>query len=78
MFTMSYKIKSEGDHPSWNTIQACDNGAKAMQDLIVNTAKILMPLSIPIIWILTRFYKRTILKDEIRYDFYLIPSGPAS
>jgi hypothetical protein len=65
----------KGFEPDKDTIKSCDTAAKAMQDLLVETAKIAMPRLTWIMWILTRFYRRTVTKTSIRYEFYMIPDG---
>lgn len=67
---IQYKLK-EGVIPDKDTIKTCDDGAKGMQDVLVEISKIAFPKLSWLIWIITRFYKRTITKDAITYNFYL-------
>ena len=53
-------------------IKTCDAGFKAMQSMLVRTAWLTNKPLTPLMWILTRFYKRTISKDKISYDFFLL------
>jgi len=55
-----------------DVIKACDESRKAFQALLVSTARVINPLSIPLIWLITRFYKRKIEQDKISYNFYLL------
>lgn len=73
-FIIEYKLK-KGFIPDKSTIKSCDDGAKAMQNLLVETAKIAAPKAKWLMWFLSRFYKRTISKEKISYEFYLFPSG---
>lgn len=66
---ITYKTKSS---PSRSTIKACDKSRKAFQETLIKTAKIINPYLVPIIWVITRFYKRKIGKNYIKYNFYLI------
>jgi len=62
--------------PTIDSIKTCDEGAKAFQALIMHTAKLAGPkhlTTIPVIWLLTRFYKRIVTGNQIIYDFYLMP-----
>ena len=55
-------------------IKNCDAGFKAMQSILVRTAWLTNKPLTPLMWILTRFYKRTISKDKISYDLFLLKS----
>jgi len=71
-FTMSYNLKKGLKEAQDETIKSCDKGRKAMQEFLVEAAKTINPLAVPFIWVLTRFYKRTITKESIKYNFYLL------
>lgn len=59
--------------PDKEMIAACDKGARGFQELIVETTKIFSSWKLAaIIWLLSRFYKRTVTDSEIEYDFYLL------
>jgi hypothetical protein len=69
---IEYQITA-GKIPTKENIKACDDGAKAFQNLIVETARIMSnKIGVLIAWTVTRFYKRTITPEKISYDFYLI------
>lgn len=62
---------------SKETEKVCDEARKAAQDLLFETAKIISPISALFIWIICRFYKKTVIKlengkFEISYNFYLL------
>lgn len=69
---IEYKLK-EGFTPDKSTIKSCDEGRKGFQSLLVETAKIASPKLTWIVWFMTRFYRRTITKESIRYEFYMFP-----
>ena len=59
--------------PTKEMIKSCDDGVKGFQSLIVETTRMTMTWRMTaIIWILTRFYKRTITDKSIEYEFYLL------
>lgn len=66
---ITYKLSKK---PTKDTIKACDDGAKGMQELLVITAREVSPKLRWIVWLLTRFYSRKITDRAIEYDFYLI------
>ena len=69
---------SKGHEPTKEDIKVCDEGRKGFQSIIVETAKIAAPkykFVEWLAWLWTRFYKRTITKESISYDFYLFPTG---
>lgn len=69
--TLIYQISKI---PDKKTIKTCDEGAKGMQELLVTTAKLVGGWkTAALIWILSRFYTRTISNNAITYDFYLVP-----
>jgi len=55
------------------TLKDCETGRKAFQSVIVRTAWVAQKPLTPFVWVLTRFYKRTITGGVIEYDFYLLP-----
>ena len=57
-----------------DTLKTCDDGAKAMRDVLVRIAWVSFKPLVPIMWLLTRFYTRKITDTAIEYDFYLIKS----
>jgi len=70
---IEYKLK-KGFIPTKDTIKTCDESRKAMQTLLIETAKIASPKTTWLIWILTRFYKKIVTDEKISYEFYLFPS----
>jgi hypothetical protein len=74
MLVIEYKMK-KGFKPDKDTIKTCDEGAKGMQGLLVETAKIAMPRITWLMWILSRFYRRVITDNSIKYEFYLFPES---
>lgn len=58
--------------PDADTIRACDDGARAMQTLIVETAKAVAPGLTPLIWLISRVKLRTVCTDKVIYTFPLI------
>jgi hypothetical protein len=70
---IEYKLK-EGFIPTKDTIKTCDEARKAMQNLLIETARTVNPKLTWLMWLLSRFYKRTITKDKISYEFYFFPS----
>ena len=69
---LTYQLKRLENGADGNMIKVCDDGAKAMQSLLVRTAWLTKKSITPIMWILTRFYTRKITKSEIEYNFYLL------
>ena len=64
---------------SKDTEKTCDEAFKAVQSLLVMTARIVNPFIVPLMWIMTRFYKKTVRQLEngqweIKYDLYLMKS----
>ena len=62
---------------SKETEKTCDKAFKSLQSLLVQTAKIINPFLVPQMWIMTRFYKKTVKeigdgKWEISYNLYLL------
>lgn len=57
------------------TIKSCDESCKEMQNLLIEVTKITSPKIVWLIWVLTRFYKRTITDEAVSYDFYLFSDG---
>jgi hypothetical protein len=72
-FVIEYKLK-KGFIPTKDTIKTCDESRKAMQTLLIETAKIASPKTTWLIWLMTRFYQRRITEESISYEFYLFPS----
>lgn len=68
--TLEYTISKKADK---EMIKACDEGARGMQDLTVETARVLKPGFVWLVWLLTRFYQRKITNEKISYNFYLLP-----
>lgn len=59
--------------PDKEMIASCDKGARGFQELIIETTKILSGWKLAaVIWLLSRFYKRTVTDSRIEYDFYLL------
>ena len=71
---IEYKLK-KGFVPTKDTIKTCDESRKAMQTLLIKTAKIVNPKLTWFMWLLSRFYKRTITEEVIKYEFFLFPDG---
>ena len=70
---LKYSTK-RGHYLSKETIKDCDKGFKAMRRVLVLIAWKIKPLSAPIIWFLSCFYRQVITKESIEYDLYLINS----
>lgn len=60
---------SVSGYPDQETLKVCDEGRAGMQTLLVETAKVVTPLMTPLVWILTRRYKREVTDKYIRYTF---------
>jgi len=60
--------------PDKETIKMCDEARGAMQTLLVETARVTQPKLVPIMWLLTRFYKKEVTDTYIRYTFPLVRS----
>lgn len=59
--------------PTNEMIKACDDGAKGFQDLLVTTTRLTIGWKlVPLVWLLSRFYKRTVTEKSIEYNFYLL------
>jgi len=71
---IEYKLK-KGFMPTKDTIKSCDEARKATQNLLVESAKIINPKLTWLMWLLSRFYKRTITEEVIKYEFFLFPTG---
>lgn len=70
---LKYKLSEiSNGKVSDKTLKSCDEGARATQNLMIETAWIVNKWLVPLMWFLTRFYKRKITKAAIEYDFYLI------
>jgi len=69
MLILEYNLTKK---PTKDDIKVCNKGAKAMQALLVNSTKILMPKFTWLIWLLTRVYFRKITDKSITYSFPLI------
>lgn len=54
------------------TLHTCDEGAKGFQDALYQTAKTVQPRFAWLIWCMARFYKRTITKKKVTYNFYVL------
>lgn len=59
------------------TLASCEKGRKGFQSLVVIAAKYSPHpfLAVPLIWILSRFYKRTVTDTSVEYDFPLLSSN---
>jgi hypothetical protein len=63
----------KGHKPTKKTIKACDEGRKGMQDVLVETARVLKGKRLTLlVWFLTRFFRRRITDEYIEYEFYLL------
>lgn len=69
---IEYKF-TDGHIPTKGDIAVCDEGRKAFQNLMVVAAKVINPKKVWLSWLITRFFKRTIVGNYIMYEFYLIP-----
>lgn len=72
---LEYKLKAILDENKKKEAEkACDEGFEAMQNLIVTTARVLNKGFgiVVIVWFLSRFYKKTITKESIKYNLYLL------
>ena len=69
---LKYELKRLSGGADKETIKTCDEGAKAMQSLLVRTAWLVYKPIFPIVWLLTRFYTRKITDTAIEYNFYLL------
>ncbi len=63
---------AKGRKPDSECLKSLEESRKAFQILIVETARIISPGLALVMWCLTRFYKRTIKKGTVEYDFYLL------
>ena len=53
-------------------IKTCDEANSEFQGLMIEMARIVNPFLIPLMWIITRFYKKTVTNKYISYDYYLL------
>lgn len=77
---IEYTMK-EGHKPTKEIIKSCDTGREGFQEVLVEISKVVNPKApfIPwVVWVMTRFYKRTITDKSISYDFYLFPDSKKS
>jgi len=69
MLILEYSLSKK---PSKKAIRACDKGAKSMQDLLVTSAKLIVPKLHWLMWLMTRVYFRKITNKSITYKFPFI------
>lgn len=69
---IEYKLSAHSYHAE----AVCDDGCKGFQEVVVMIAKRTNPFLWPVIWLITRFYKKEVKRDRegciISYNFYLL------
>ena len=63
---------AKGYKPTKKKIKECDEGFEGLVNILMLITKKNSPLFVPIMWILTCFYKREITKESIEYNLYLV------
>jgi len=71
MLILEYGLSKK---PTKDIIRACNKGARSMQDLLVESAKVIDPKIVWLIWLLTRVYFRKVTDKSIFYSFPLFIS----
>jgi len=71
---LKYSLK-KGAILDKEAIKSCDEGAKAMQNLLVEASRITNSKITWLVWLLSRFYKKKVSKEAISYNFYFFPES---